>query len=148
MLLWIVLKDLSRLMSFKSDRALQTAKLCKGNHKAWQLLKIFNFGTSQLLVRYVSECIQNDIVPTATDYINWSKLCTLLNYLYAHEQILTYCQALFIYWKELRTCNYDFVLSAKDIFSVLFFGWQQPKYQYISSMETCDYVVLYPVEVI
>ena len=94
-------QDLAKIMEFRSDRALHCAKLCTDNHKAWQMLKIFyNGALDELLIPCVRHKIKSGSTPSVDDFVRWFKHCQDPNYLYIHEQFLTYCQALLNCAKE------------------------------------------------
>ena len=128
-------------MGFRSDKALHCVKLCTDNHKALQMLKIFyNVPLDELLIPYVRHKIQSGSTPSVNDFVRWCKHCQDPNYLYMHEQFLTYCQALLNCRQVLRLKNHTILQSGKEIFANLFYESPHPKYQYISMFETCDYV--------
>ena len=129
-------------MGSRSERALKCAKLCSDNNKAWQLLKIFYHGTlDELLVPYIRQAIMNNATPNAQGYISWCKSCTDPNNLYLHEQVLTYCQALFNYRHGLRKNDHRLIANGKEMFCKIFLAGPIQKYQAISVFDTCDYLL-------
>ena len=94
-------------MGFRSDRALHCVKQRTDNLKAWQMLKIFyNVPLDELLIPYVRHKIQSGSTPSVNDFVRWCKHCQDPNYLYMHEQFLTYCQALLNCRQVLRLKNH------------------------------------------
>ena len=141
------LKELVKLMGFRSEFALQSAKLCRDNHKTWDLLNIFFIGaTDELILPYIRQSILKNVIPTVEGYIGWCKTCSNKNYLYLHEQTFTYCQALMNFREGLRNNDFKLISSGKEKFSAIWYGRPHPKYQSIALYDTCDYF-LYPSEV-
>lgn len=144
---WIpFLSELAKCMGFRSDLAQKCAKTCTDYHKAWELLTIFQHGTTdELILPYVQECLKQNQTPTPEGYISWSQSCKNPNFMYAQEQVFTYSMAIMNYRSGLRRNNNDLIMAGKTQFSTLFHGRNHPKYRYIDIYDS-TMRSLYPAE--
>ncbi len=118
------------LMGWKTEKAQKAAKSCTDNHKTWQLILIFYFGTMCELVRpYVISCKEQKIDPTPEGFISYSKGRSDPNFCYMFEMVFRYCQGLLNLRMGVRRNNSNLVLSAKHMTKELFHGRVHPRYQ-------------------
>ena len=62
------------VMGWKSEKAQQSAMRCSDNHKTWQLINAFHFGSMLELVNpYVKMCLQEKKEPTAEEFVSHVK---------------------------------------------------------------------------
>ena len=134
----VFFKDLVQRMGWKSDIALQCAKNCSDNHKTWQLLLIYHFGTlMELVIPYVRRCIEESIVPTADGFIQFTKKFESdPNYMYLLEMTTIYSQSIINFRMGIRRNNSLLVQSAKLMSRGLFHGRNHPRYQCIEIVDS------------
>ena len=89
-------------MGWTSEAAMRAAKLCYDNHKTWQLILVFYFGTLlELLTPYVKKCQHskdpdtNPEKPTANGFLQFVKsMEEHPNYMYMFQMVSRYSQAI------------------------------------------------------
>jgi hypothetical protein len=140
----VFMKDLVIVMGWKSEAALQSAGKCYDNHKTWQLLMTFYFGTLQeLIVPYVRSSLRNDVQPTPTGFLSCCK-SQGPNYSYMVLMVLRFGQGIFNFRMAIRRNNYALDQSARFCTKELFHGRTHPKYQAIEIQNAFQSIVMPP----
>ena len=131
-------------MGWTSEAAMRAAKLCYDNHKTWQLILVFHFGTLlELLTPYVKKCQHskdpdtNPEKPTANGFLQFVKsMEEHPNYMYMFQMVSRYSQAIVNMRMGIRRNNSTLIQSAKFMSKGLFHGRTHPRYQQIEMIET------------
>ncbi|XP_062597901.1 uncharacterized protein LOC134259320 [Saccostrea cucullata] len=139
---WTVfMKQFVELMGWKSEKALHCAQHCTDNHKTWQLINAFHFGSMMELVRpYVIDCLEKSLDCTAHGFISfvkqYDKTQCNVNFMYLFEMVCKYSQGIINLRAAVRRNNPQLLMSAKWMTKELFHGRNHPKYQEIEIYET------------
>ena len=128
-------------MGWKSEKALQCALNCSDNHKTWQLINAFHYGSMMELVRpYVIDSVQKCVGCSAHGFLSFVKQFDQNNsngnYMYLFEMVCRYTQGLMNIRAAIRRNNPQLLKSAKWMTKELFHGRNHPKYQEIEIYET------------
>ena len=152
------LSELSNLMGFKSEAAQLVAKKCTDNHKAWQMILIFFFGSlNELIIDYLRAIFTGSFPlttivtltdhPTAQGFISYCKSKSdNANFMYLVNQVTNYAQAIINFGMGMRRNNVKLSNSAVHKLSDLFHGRNHPFYQLIEVYYTAG-MIGYPNEV-
>ncbi|KAK3106985.1 hypothetical protein FSP39_004438 [Pinctada imbricata] len=134
----VFMKAYVEVMGWTSEKAQQSALACSDNHKAWQMINSFHFGTMLELVRpYVIECKIGGNVPSAENFISFAKhQDTNANFMYMFETVCKYTQGIINFRVAVRRNNYNLLRSAKWMTKELFHGRNHPRYQEIEMYES------------
>ncbi len=133
----VTMSQLCHLMGWKTDKAQKAAKACSDNHKTWQLLLTFYFGTLMELVRpYVLNCKQENRAATPEGFISYAKQRHDPNFRYMFEMTLRYCQGIINLRVGIRRNNSKLIQSAKHMTKELFHGRVHPRYQDLEIIDT------------
>ncbi len=136
---------LTKKMGWTSENAQRAALHCYDNHKTWQLLLVFHFGSLLELVRtYVIHCRQHDLTPTPQGFVFFAKARPDPNFKYMFEMVARYTQGIFNYRMGVRRNHSDLVISGKVMTKGLFHGRNHPRYQEIEMTEQFQRTVMPP----
>ena len=143
----ICMSELAKEMGWTSESAQNAALNCYDNHKTWQLIAVFHFGTLlELLHPYVIQCLREEKKPTPQEFVYYAKRSEDPNFRFMFEMVSRYSQGIFNYRMGIRRNNSLLVQSAKHMTKEIFHGRRHPKYQEIEMVETFQRYVM-PSEV-
>ena len=142
----VMMKMFADVMGWKSEKAQQAALSCSDNHKTWQMLNIFHFGTMLELVQpYVVKCQNENVQATAEGFISYAKSSErCANFLYMFEMTCKYSQGIMNFRMGIRRNNPELLQAAKWMTKELFHGRNHPKYQEIEMYENFVSMILPP----
>ncbi|KAK3103442.1 hypothetical protein FSP39_019273 [Pinctada imbricata] len=142
-----MLVDLAKILNYKSKRAIATCKNAYNHHKSWQILCITFFGTcDEIILQYVRSEMENNNVPSLTEFYNFLGAAENPNVSFLKDCILTYLFALIIFRAGVRRNNADAIMAGKMKFAPLFYSLNMLFYQEIHFRD-CMARVLMPQEI-
>lgn len=122
---------LAKRMDWTSEAALKAAKHCNDNHKTWQLILVFPFGSLlELLIPYIRQ-IQSVVVedteqaekPAATGILQFVKSVEgNPNYMYIFQMVSRYSQAIMNFRMGIHRNNSLLIQYAKFMSKDLLHG--------------------------
>ncbi|MEW8547705.1 MAG: hypothetical protein AB2693_29710 [Candidatus Thiodiazotropha sp.] len=130
---------LAKRMGWTSESALKAAKLCYDNHKTWQLILVFHFGSLlELLTPYLRQLVdQVSEEPTPNGFLKFTKSMEgNPTYMYLFQMVSRYSQAIVNMRMGVRRNNSVLIQSAKFMSKGLFHGRTHPRYQQIEMVES------------
>lgn len=136
---WTVfMSSFMNVMGWKSEKAQQSAMRCSDNHKSWQSINVFHFGSMLELVRpFVGKCLSQNTEPSARAFISHAKQESAnANFMYIFEMVCKYTQGIINFRTAIRRNNPQLLDSAKWMTKELFHGRNHPKYQEIEIYES------------
>lgn len=129
-LLWeICLKDVAKIMGFRSLKALAACQSANDHHKSMQMLEIALFGISDELLPYVRDKMNKKETASVLDYFTWCSHTQNQNYNCLTDIVFNYLLSLHYFRAGVRRNNSNIIATSFNAFSPLFFGLNMINYQ-------------------
>ena len=136
----VCMSELAKRMGWKSEAAQKSAKNCSDNHKTWQLLNVFHYGTMlELIVPYVRDMNAQGHSLSVDGFLAYAKHREELghvNYTYMLLMVTRFMQAIIHLRMGTRRNNCLLVESAKLMSKELFHARTHPRYQQIEILDS------------
>jgi hypothetical protein len=122
-------KELAKLLGYRTHRALVCCFKCTDHHKAWQLLKIYFFGTmDEILRQFLCDSYKNKKQQSINEFYNYiSESGPSIRFMC--DSLFNYVFPIFLYRCAIRRNNSRYILAGRSMFMRLFFVTNMTNYQ-------------------
>ncbi|CAH1778669.1 unnamed protein product [Owenia fusiformis] len=144
-LMWeVCYKELVRMLGWRSDAALVSAKKCRDYHKAWQTLIVFIAGTlKEMLTTYNRSPVGADSQNTTSEgFVMFCKQHRNPTIRFMFDMVCELGIGILNLRAGIRRNNCNVIMSAKRTTRSLFHGRNHPKYQTIEIFENFQYLCM------
>ena len=132
----VFMKSICSELGFQSENALKYAKKGSDHHKLWDILEITYIAfVDELMFQFLTFCAAQNIEASMENYWTFSSKIINPNFLFVQQMVFMFLHALMLLRRGTRCNNYEYIYSAKNKLSLLFFARNHPIYHNIITQE-------------